>query len=182
MTIKWHGYKIIFFSFLVFTLFSCANTSSISKVFKIPITKKGEMSTVVLFLVKHQNIICDGDETYTFPDGLAFYFLIFPVKPEISPTIKQFQNFTIDSEPYWQNIPGSVNSQTTIYNERTFAEHENEVFLKVKKNKNTKMFVQKTIICGLTIPSKGIIVYQLFFGFEDTVEEFEFRFSLADVR
>ena len=139
------------------------------------------MSTAVLFLVKHQNTICDGDETHTFSGGLAFYFLIYPVKSDILPTIKQFQNFTIDKEPYWQNNPDSFNSKTIIYNERTFAEHESDVFSMIKIKKNTKVFIQKTIICGPLIPLEGIISYRLFFGFEGNLEEFEFMFNLADV-
>ncbi|MCL1928661.1 MAG: hypothetical protein FWG07_07725 [Treponema sp.] len=138
------------------------------------------MSTVVLALVNRQSTIFDGENIHTFPDGLVFYFIIYPVNTNISPTIKQYQNFTIDKEPYWKSTPGSYNSHTVIYNERTFIEHEPEAFSIINIRKNTKAFVQKTIICGPSLPSEGIVHYQLFFGYGKTLEEFNFIFNLKD--
>ena len=172
-----------FVNYLLFSFFiiSCGSLPSVPKVAKIPITQKGEMSTVVLSLVNRQNTIFDGENIHTFPDGLVFYFIVYPVKTNISPTIKQYQNFTIDKEHYWQNTPGSYNSHTVIYNERTFIEHEPEAFSIINIKKNTKFFVQKTIICGPSLSSEGIVHYQLFFGYGNTLEEFNFMFNLKDV-
>jgi hypothetical protein len=36
------------------------------------------MAAVELALVEHQNYIHDGRETYVYPGGLAFYFVIYP--------------------------------------------------------------------------------------------------------
>ena len=172
---------LIFIISIYFVFLSCSNSPSAMKVSKIPIIKKGEMSTAVLALVKHQNTINDGETLHTFPDGLVFYFIIYPANPDIYPSIKQYQNFFINNDPYWQNIPNSYNSQTIIYNERTFAEHEPEVFSRIKLKKNTIAFVQKTVIYGTVIPSEGIVTYRLYFGFGATLEEFEFRFRMRDV-
>jgi hypothetical protein len=59
---------------------------------KIPITVKGEMSTVVLSIVERQNSIQEGERIYTHPDGLVFYFVIYPAYRSYSyPTIREAQ-------------------------------------------------------------------------------------------
>lgn len=179
MTGKALSVRTIVYNLICSTIIiSCASSPAVSK---IPVAKKGKMSTAVLAMVNRQNAVFDGEQVHIFPDGLEFYFIIYPVNTDIFPTIKQYQNFTIDKEPYWQNIPGLYNSHTVIYNERTFIEHEPEALSIIKMIKNTKVFVQKTIICGQPLPSEGIVSYQLFFGFGETLEEFEFRFNLTDI-
>ena len=172
--------KISVICLLLFIL-ACTSFPALSSVSKIPITQKGKMSTVVLALVNRQNTIFDGEQGHTFPGGLEFYFIIYPLTPNVDPTIKQYQNFAINKEPYWQNVPGSYDSYTVIFNERTFAEYEPKAFSKINIRKNSKFFVQKTTICGPPLPSEGIVTYLLFFGFGETLEEFEFRFNLMDV-
>ena len=163
--------------FIIFSVFS----QSTSRVSKIPITKKGNMSTVVLALVTRQNTINDGKQIYTFSDGLVFYFIIYPSNFGSIPAIKQNQNFTVNGEPYWQNLPETCDSQTIIYNAKTFEEQEPNAFSKIKLRKNTSVYIQKTVICGAPLPSEGIVTYRLFFGVGQTLEEFEFRFNLKDV-
>ena len=168
--------------FLLFLLIvSCTGSPAPSVVSKVPITQKRKMSTVVLALVTRQNNITDGSQTYTYADGLVFYFIIYPNQSGLYPAIKQYQNFTINGEPYWLNSPGSYDSHTIIYNEKTLSEQEPEVFQKIKIRKNTNALIQKTIICGDTLPSEGIISYHLFFGFGQILEDFEFVFSLKDL-
>ena len=138
------------------------------------------MSTAVLALVSRQNYINDGTKTYAHPDGLAFYFVIYPSQSDAYPAIKQYQNFTVNGEPYWQNTPGTCDSYTVIYNEKTFEEQDPEAFAKTALRKNANAFIQKTVICGNPLPPKGIVAYTLFFGFGQTLEEFEFRFTLPN--
>jgi hypothetical protein len=175
---------------LLFLAFSCTGAPSSNRTSKpptpisrLPITRKGKMSTTVLSLVERQNSIFDGKQTYTYPGGLAFYFVIYPSNENGSaPSIKQYQNFTIDGEPYWQNASGAYDSYTVIYNLRTFEEQESAARAKITIRKHAAVFIQKTIICGAPLPSQGIVSYPLFFGFGQTLEEFEFRFNLKDVR
>ena len=174
-------FKTCIFSLLISFLITCSGSPPVLKVSKIPITKKGKMSTAVLALVQQQNTIVDGETLHTFPDGLVFYFIIYPLNHNITPAIKQYQNFTIDREPYWQNIPNLYNSKTIIYNERTFAENEHDAFILVKLKKNTNAYIQKTILCGPEIPPESIITYRLYFGFGETFEEFEFVFKMGDI-
>ncbi|MDR2662450.1 MAG: hypothetical protein LBC31_05585 [Treponema sp.] len=173
---------------LLLLVFSCTGVPPSDKVSKpstpisrIPITRKGKMSTTVLALVERQNFIFDGKQTYTYPDGLAFYFVIYPSEENGVPSIKQYQNFTIDGELYWQNASGAYDSYTVIYNARTFEEQETAARAKINIRKSTPVFIQKTVICGAPLPSQGIVSYLLFFGFGQTLEEFEFRFNLKNV-
>jgi hypothetical protein len=132
--------------------------------------------------VERQNYIADGANTFTHPDGLVFYFVIYPSGEGGSyPSIKQYQNFTVNGELYWQNATGTYDSQTVIYNERTFEEQEGDVFARIGMRKSTNAFIQKTVICGAPLPPQGVVVYPLFFGFGQTLEEFEFRFNLKDI-
>jgi len=139
------------------------------------------MSTAVLALVERQNSIFDGNLTHTHSDGLVFYFVVYPSNEDVSPSIKQYQNFAIDGEFYWQNVSGAYDSHTVIYNERTFREQEPDIFDRITVRKNANALIQKTIICGPPLPPDGIVAYPLFFGFGQTLEEFEFRFKLGDV-
>jgi hypothetical protein len=149
---------------------------------KIPITLEGDMSTVVLSMVKRQNIIREGERTYTHPDGLVFYFVVYPAYRSYSyPTIREYQNFTIDGIGYWQNTNGTIDSYTVIYNEKTFKENEPEVFAKSGLRRNSGALIQKTIICGDPLPEQGIINYKFFFGFEQELEEFDFIFRIQDI-
>jgi hypothetical protein len=149
---------------------------------KPPITIKGEMSTAVLAIVERQNSIQEGERTYTYPDGLAFYFVVYPADKSFSyPTIKEFQNFTIDGESYWQNTNGTIDSYTVIYNERTFKENEPETFAKAAIRRNSGALIQKTIICGDPLPQTGTIRYQFFFGFDQELEEFDFRIKIQHI-
>jgi hypothetical protein len=107
--------------------------------------------------------------------------VIYPSKTDAYPSIKQYQNFTINGDPYWQNVSGAYDSYTVIYNERTFEEQEPDAFVRLNVKRNANAFIQKTIICGPPLPPRGIVVYPLFFGFGQTLEEFEFRFNLKDV-
>ena len=166
---------------LLLSIISCAGSPSSSSISKIPITKKGKMATAVLALVNRENTIDAGNQIHTFPDGLVFYFIIYPINSDLSPAIKQFQNFTINREPYWQNVSDTCDSLTVIFNEKTFAENEPEAFSLINIRKNSNVYIQKTIICGAPLPSEGIISYHLFFGFNNTLEEFVFSFNLKDV-
>jgi hypothetical protein len=173
---------------LLFLVFSCTGlppsdkaTRPLTPISRIPITRRGKMSTTVLALVERQNFIFDGKQTYIYPDGLAFYFVIYPSGENSPPSIKQYQNFTINGELYWQNASGAYDSYTVIYNARTFEEQEAAARAKINIRKNTPVFIQKTVICGAPLPSQGIVTYPLFFGFGQTLEEFEFRFNLKGV-
>ena len=174
--LTWKKTSLVLISLMVIA--SCAGSPAVSK---IPITKKGKMSTAVLALVKRQNHINNGNQIYTYPDGLAFYFIIYPSQTDVHPVIKQSQNFLIDGELYWQNIAGAYDSHTIIYNERTFYEQEPEAFAQTAVRENANAFIQKTVICGNPLPAQGIVVYPLFFGFGKTLEEFEFRFNVKDI-
>ena len=163
-------------------IISCTGSPSPSSFSQIPITKKGNLSTVVLALVKSQNQINDGKQVHVFPDGLVFYFIVYPSQSNSNPAIKQFQNFSIDGVFYWQNIAETCDSHTVIYNEKTFMEQEPEVFQMLAIKRNTGALIQKTVICGAPLPLQGIVVYPLFFGFGETLEEFEFKFNLKDIK
>jgi hypothetical protein len=141
------------------------------------------MSTVVLALVERQNYIFDGTQTFTHPDGLVFYFIIYPQDPnDTYPSIKQHQNFTINGEPYWQNASGVYDSHTVIYNETLFEEQGGTALSKISIRKNSSALIQKTVICGAPLPPRGIVQYPFFFGFNQNLEEFEFRFNLQDIK
>jgi hypothetical protein len=173
---------VLFLLLLASTMASCAGGPSSTQVSKIPISRRGKMATIVLALVERQNYISDGDHTYTYPGGLVFYFVIYPSgQQDAAPSIRQHQNFTVNGEPYWQNASGAYDSQTIIYNERTFAEHESQVSSRITIRRNANALIQKTIICGAALPPQGIVEYPLFFGFGRTLEEFEFRFELQDI-
>jgi len=173
--------KHLLFLFILMLISSCANSPPSSKISKIPITKNGKMSTVVLSLVKRQNYINDGNQTFSYPDGLVFYFIIYPFQAGNYPAVKQYQNFSINGEPYWKNIPAACDSYTLIYNLKTFEEQEPEVFKKTSIRKNSNPLIQKTVICGDPIPPDGIVSYLLFFGFGQNLEGFEFTFALKDI-
>ena len=159
---------------------SCASLSFFQTTPKIPITRKGEYSTVTLTMVKRQNIIREGERTYTHEDGLAFYFVIEPASgSSVHPAIREAQNFTIDGVSYWQNQAGSIDSFTVIYNARTFFENDPEAAAVISAN--PEAFIQKTIICGEKLPPAGIVRYPFYFGFEQELEEFEFQFRLQDI-
>jgi hypothetical protein len=158
----------------------------------VPVTLEGSMSTVCLALVERQNRIRNEDRAYNHPDGLAFYFVIYPsgenyavVKEKeasaLIPTIKEAQQFTINGTPYWQNLNGSIDSQTVIFNAKTFKQNEPETATKLNLADNTGMFIQKTVICGEPLPAEGIVRYPFYFGFEQELEEFDFLFKLQDV-
>jgi hypothetical protein len=149
---------------------------------KIPLTRKGEMSTVVLFHVERRNYIHEGERTYTYPDGLVFYFIVYPVDKNNSyPTIKESQNFTINGQSYWQNANGSIDSHTVIYNERTFKENEPGIFAKAGIKLNSGVLIQKTVICGDPLPEQGAVRYLFYFGFAQELEEFDFQFKIQDL-
>jgi hypothetical protein len=163
-------------------LSSCASFPAEARPGKIPLTGKGEMSEVTLALVERQNFISDGERTYTHPDGLVFYFIITPTdKDQLYPTIKESQNFTIDGNEYWQNLAGSIDSYTVIFSPGIFAREHPETAGKINVA-GSDAFIQKTIICGEKLPSKGLVRYAFYFGFEQELEEFEFLFRLQDVR
>jgi hypothetical protein len=164
------------------SLTACVTLATPGTPQKIPITNKGELSTVVLSLVERQNFIIDGEKTYNHPDGLVFYFVIYPaVKDHSRPTIKEYQNFTIDGNPYWRNQSGSVDSYTVIYNEKTFEKSNPQTAVKIKVEKDKNALIQKTIICGEMLPPSGSVEYLYYVGFEQELEEFEFLFRLQDV-
>jgi hypothetical protein len=166
------------FCFILFA--SCTSLPFLQTTPKIPITRKGKYSTVTLAMVKRQNIIKDGERTYTHEDGLAFYFVIEPAGGgSIHPVIREAQNFTIDGVSYWQNQAGSIDSFTVIYNTRTFFENDPEAAAAITAN--PEVFIQKTIICGEKLPLAGIVRYPFYFGFEQELEEFEFQFRLQDI-
>jgi hypothetical protein len=161
---------------------SCASFPVQGRMEKIPITKKGEMSEVTLALVERRNFIDDGERTYTHPDGLVFYFVINPVnKAQSYPTIKESQNFTIDGNEYWRNLAGSIDSYTVIFSRGIFVREYPETAGKINITGSPDALVQKTIICGETLPSGGLVRYVFYFGFEQELEEFEFLFRLQDV-
>jgi hypothetical protein len=171
-----------FFLIFLAAALSCSTLSSNSAA-RIPITKRGKMSTVVLALVERQNYIFDGTQTFVHPDGLVFYFIIYPQDhTEAYPSIRQYQNFTINGEPYWQNASGTYDSHTIIYNEKLFEEQESAAFAKISIRKNSAALIQKTVICGAPLPARGLILYPLFFGFNQNLEEFEFRFRIQDIK
>jgi hypothetical protein len=165
-------------------LSSCASFPAQTRTEKIPITRKGKMSEVTLALVERQNYINDGERTYTHPDGLVFYFIVTPLNKEQSypayPTIKESQNFTIDGSEYWQNLAGSIDSYTVIFSPGIFAREYPETAGKIGAT-GPDAFIQKTIICGEKLPSKGLVRYVFYFGFEQELDEFEFLFRLQDV-
>jgi hypothetical protein len=131
--------------------------------------------------VERQNFINDGERTYTHPDGLVFYFVVTPLgKDQLYPTIKEFQNFTIDGTGYWQNLAGSIDSYTVIFSPEIFAREYPETAKKIN-TVDSGAFIQKTIICGEKLPPNGLVRYVFFFGFEQELEEFEFLFRLRDV-
>ncbi|MDR0402463.1 MAG: hypothetical protein LBH35_02610 [Treponema sp.] len=158
---------------------SCASFSARTE--KIPVTQKGGMSEVTLAIVERQNFINDGERTYTHPDGLVFYFVINPAGERSYPAIKDSQNFTIDGNEYWRNLPGSIDSYTVIYSPGIFALEHPAVAEKIGVVNKPGAFVQKTIICGEKLPPKGLVRYVFHFGFEQELEEFEFLFRLQDV-
>jgi hypothetical protein len=182
MTSKVRQFMPALFLLLASGIASCTGGPASTQVSKIPISRRGKMAAAVLALVERQNYIFDGDNTYTYADGLVFYFVIYPSgQRDVGPSIKQHQNFTVNGEPYWQNATGAYDSQTVIYNERTFAEHESQALSRVNIRRNANALIQKTVICGAALPPQGIVQYTLFFGFGRTLEEFEFRFDLRDI-
>jgi hypothetical protein len=184
--------------FCAFAVSACVTVPSSDTVERIPITVQGNMSTVCLALAQRQNAIQNADRTYTHPDGLEFYFVIYPaagkrISPEekpaaengrtpvIIPTIRKAQQFTIDGKPYWQNLSGSIDSQTVIYTARSFGQSEPEIAARIDITQTPDVFIQKTILCGEPLPRDGVVRYPFYFGFGQELEEFEFRFRLRDV-
>ncbi|MDR0598739.1 MAG: hypothetical protein LBG84_01475 [Treponema sp.] len=168
--------------FILFLGGACAAAPPPPAAGGVPMVRKGKMSTAVLALVERQNYIFDGEHTHIHPDGLAFYFVMYPSSPSGAvPSIKRYQNFTVNGESYWQNTPGSYDSFTVVYNQKTFEELEPQISAKIAIKQNTKVFIQKTVICGLPLPSQGTVLYPLFFGFGQSLEEFDFQFNLKDV-
>ncbi|MDR1862433.1 MAG: hypothetical protein LBQ67_00780 [Treponema sp.] len=150
---------------------------------KIPITIQGSLSTVVLAIVERENTIREGETAYTYPGGLAFYFVIYPAdRNHTHPTIREAQNFTIDGKNYWRNDSAAIDSYTVIYNERTFEEKEGTLFAKAGIRRSAGALIQKTIICGESLPRQGLVRYSFFFGFDQKLEEFDFQFRLQDLR
>jgi hypothetical protein len=148
------------------------------------ITKQGEMSEVVLAHVQRQNYIQDGDRNYTHPDGLVFYFVIYPKNKNFGqltpPPPMDPQNFTINGAAYWQDLAGTVDSYTVIYDEKTFLENEAALIDRFTFTQNAEALIQKTISCGEALPKKGTVEYVFYFGFEQQLEEFNFQFELRD--
>jgi hypothetical protein len=163
-------------------LSACASLPPADEAQKIPITRKGTMAEAVLALVERQNVISDGERSYTHPDGLAFYFVVYPyAENRRYPTIKEAQNFTVDGENYWQNRSGAIDSYTVIYDEKAFANNERAAAGRIGVRPGAGAFIQKTVICGAPLPAKGVVRYVLYFGFEQRLEEFEFIFRLQDI-
>jgi len=160
---------------------SCASLSRGGNAEQIPIAKEGRMSKVVLAHVERRNTIDDGTEVYSHEDGLAFYFVIYPLGENYSrPVLKESQNFTIDGKPYWKNKAGAIDSYTVLFDEKTFLEEEPDAAPRVSLESGAHALIQKTIICGEALPPEGLVRYRFFFGYEQEIEEFDFLFSLED--
>jgi hypothetical protein len=169
----------------VFLLLLVAITNAESELNRLrPIAQKKEMSEIILAYAKRQNYIIREGKREIYPDGIAFYFVIYRLNNNLKvPVLVELRDFRINDVSYLEitrrNGINDIEPNTVIYNERTF--REDEYFGKVGLQKGTGALIEKVIICGSSIPDTGRINVDLKFGFDNKVEEFNYQFNVGDI-
>jgi len=172
---------IISFLILIF-LAGCASVQKQERTFNV-IVKDGEMSEVSLAFAKRQNYYESDGWKEEFPDGIVFYFLIYPKVEYEYPTLRELRDFRIDGTSYLELTRkdgiDDIEPTTVIYDQNYIHLDENSAFINYDPEKD--FFVEKVFIFGTQLPSKGTIDVRLYFGYDNKLEEFNFHLRIEDI-
>jgi hypothetical protein len=162
-------------------LASCVSTSTNSGTSELV----GKMSKIELIIIEQRNYIDYGDERNIYPDGLVFYFLIEPLQENwTNPTLEELRDFQIDGRSYLEITREAgiedIEPLMVIYDADSINNDERFQNTRVP-DELRHIFILKATICGAKLPSKGVGVVRIAFGFDNKVEYFRWQFDLSDI-
>jgi|TergutMp193P3_1026864.scaffolds.fasta_scaffold00315_14 hypothetical protein len=168
---------------LLFIFFAgCTSLQNQNKTFNA-ITRNGKMSEIVLAFAQRQNRIETAERNETHPDGILFYFIIYPKIEFEIPALVELRDFDVNGTSYLEltrrNGISDIEPVTVIYDRNSFRHDERSGLINIRGGR--ECFIKKVTICGTALPLEGTINAKLFFGFDYNLEEFNFFLNIDDI-